>query len=83
MRLTPAVTAPPNKYLRPVPYQRDAGMTETEARQLASVITEVAVGQVAVESEGHFFVVTVTTARGTFPVRDDADWRWLRQKMSD
>jgi hypothetical protein len=58
-------------------------MTETEARQLASVITEAAVGPVAVEREGHFFVVTVTTAGGTLTIRDDADWRWLRKKMSD
>jgi len=72
----------PERYLRPVAYQRDAGLTETEARQLASVITEAAVGPVAVEREGHFFVVTVSAAVGTVTIRDDADWRWLRQKMS-
>src|SRR3954451_20057262 len=70
-------------YLRAVPYQRDAGMTETEALQLASVITDAAVGPVAVEREGHFFVVTVTAAEGTFTIRDHADWRWLRPNASD
>ena len=82
-RLVASRSPASERYLRPVPYQRDAGMTETEARQLASVITEAAVGPVAVEREGHFFVVTVTTTGGIFTIRDDADWHWLRQKLAD
>jgi hypothetical protein len=66
-----------------VPYQRDAGMTETQARRLASTVTGSQGGVTAtVEREGHFFVVIVETASGTFTLRDDEDWRWLRPRIT-
>ena len=65
-----------------MPYQRGAGMTETQARQLLATINESLTGQVTINSEGRFFVVSVTADGETFTVRDEADWRWLRSKLN-
>ena len=67
-----------------MPYQRDAGMTETAARRLADLVHESAIGAAFLKAEGRFFVVSVTTTAGeTLTLRDEADWRWLQAKVAE
>lgn len=64
-----------------MPYQRDAGLTETAALGLAAAVSQFADFTTRVQREGHFFVVRVETADGTVTLRDNEDWRWLQAKL--
>lgn len=57
-------------------------MSEAEARALATAVAEASRQPTTVEPDGDYFVVIVRTAeRGTFALRDEADWNWLSPQI--
>ncbi len=58
-------------------------MTQREAEALAATVRASVEGQVEVEPEGRYSVVTVAADWGQYTLRDDTDWRWLRSRIED
>jgi hypothetical protein len=64
-----------------VPKKRDDGMSEDEARSLASTVRGAGVERVQVEPDGIHFVVTAVTTSGRYTLHDGDDWAWLRNRI--
>ncbi|MDQ1688225.1 MAG: hypothetical protein QOK42_1200 [Frankiaceae bacterium] len=66
-----------------MPYQRGAGMDETQAHGMALEVAHESGHATRVQREGHFFTVTVELPTGVVVLRDEEDRRWLRARLED
>ena len=60
----------------------DPGMDRASADELEARVAASTKGAVAVVPDGDYFVVTVSTATGTWTLTDEADFEWLRDRIS-
>ena len=60
----------------------DEGMTLDQAQALATLVSHETVVSVSVEPDDGYYIVRLTGDRGTFTLRDEEDWRWLKPDIA-
>ena len=64
-----------------MPYQRGAGMDQTQAERLADQLVRDFDASAQVEREGHFFVIRCVVSDVEHVLRDAADVAWMRRQF--